>query len=286
MADTQEPLWIRDNVWRQGQVLGVEALRVLGLSHSAFPEDTAVVVISHDCDLANENLTAEPYIEVVIGRRVPSMKGDFSWAKSPRTLHLEYSLCGSPTFIELVAADKVSIDKNVLAPFLPDLAYQLCPKSLSGLRHWLAVRYNRAAYPDQFVDRMKDTKLDEKLAKRIRKYPAISTIFFDVDRGMVLDHTDGSAYELSIVLSYIPGEDPNATYDLVFPAEEEIEKLVVDRTFDAKTETWKGIRLRKCTLISEDELTVSQARLLSQWHLEYMSLRAEDDQPAPYGVRT
>jgi len=215
---------------------------------------------------------------------VATAKGDFAWGKSPRTLHLEYNQSGAPAFIELVATDKLSIDKNLLAAFAPDAAYQLSPKSVSGLRHWLSVRYNRAAYPDQFVDRMKDAKLDEKLASRIRKYPAISTIFFDVDSGEEKDHSDGSPYELSVILAYVPGEDPDTTFDLVFPAEDEIERLFVERVYDAKTETWKGIALRRCILVSEDDLTVSRARMLSQWRLEHMSLRADDGQPAPYGV--
>lgn len=285
MEDAQVPEWSRDTPWRQGQLLGIEAVEALGFAHPEFPTDSAVVVISHDCDLANDNLKAEPFVEVVIGRKLATAKGDFAWGKSPRTLHLEYSQSGAPVFIELVATDKVCIDKNLLASFVPDATYQLSPKFLSALRHWLSVRYNRAAYPDQFVDRMKDAKLDEKLANRVRKYPDISTIFFDVDRGEEKDHSDGSPYELSIILAYVPGDDPDATFDRLSSAEDEIEQLFKERAYDAKTETWKGIALRRCILVSEDDLTVSQARMLSQWRLEHMSLRAEDDQPAPYGVQ-
>lgn len=285
MSVTQTPQWTRDTPWRQGQVLGIEAAESLGLEHPDCPADTAVVVISHDCDLANDNLKAEPFVEAVIGRKVATAKGDFSWGKSPRTLHLEYTQNGAQVFLELVATDKLCIEKNLLAPFVPDAAFQLSPKSLSGLRHWLSVRYNRAAYSDHFVDRMKSTKLDEKLASRIRKYPAISTIFFDVDRGEEIEHSEDSPHELSIILAYVPGDDPDATFDQVSPAEDEIEQLFADRAYDAQTETWKGIALRKCILVSEDDLTVSQARRFTQWRLEHMSLRADDGQPAPYGVQ-
>lgn len=284
MAEDQAPQWTHETPWRQGQVLSIEAVEALGLMHPEYPADSAVVVISHDCDLVNDNLKAEPYVEVVIGRKVTTVQGNFTWGKSPRTLHLEYNQSGAQVFIELVASDKLSIDKSLLAPFAPDAAYRLSSKSLSVLRNWLSVRYKRAAYPDHFVARMRDTKLDEKLAGRIRKYPAISTIFFDVDRGEEKDHSDGSPYELSVILAYVPGDDPDATFDLVSPAEDEIEQLFVERAYNAETETWKGIALRKCVLVSEDDLTVSQARMLSQWRLEHMSLRADDDQPVPYGV--
>jgi hypothetical protein len=89
---------------------------------------------------------------------------------------------------------------------------------------------------------------------------------------------------LSIILAYLPGDDPDETFDQVFPVEDEIEQLFAAGAYDAKSETWKGIALRSCVLISEDNLTVSQARKLSQWRLEHMSLRAADGQFSPYGV--
>ncbi len=281
---SQAPQWTRDNPWRQGQVLGVEALESLNFKHPEYPSDTVAVVIGHDCDLANTNLNIEPYVEVVVGRKVAVAKGDLTWGKSPRTLHLEFTRSSDQVIIELAATSKCNVDKGLLAPFEPDTSYELSSKSLSGLRHWLSVRYNRTAYADEFVKRMNSAKLDDKLATRIRKYPAISTIFFDVDRGEEKDHSDGSPYELSVILAYVPGEDPEVTFKMVNPAEEEIESLFVERAYDSKTDTWKGIALRKCILISEDDLTVSQARNLSQWRLEHMSLRADDGQPAPYGV--
>ena len=284
MEVTLSPRWTRTTPWRQGQVLGTESINALKLVDSEYLAECAVVVISHDCDVANDNLIAEPFVEVVIGRKVAAAKGDFAWGKSPRTLHLEYSRADGRVFIELVATQKTLIDKNHLAQFLPDATYYLSQKSLYVLRNWLSVRYNRAAYPDQFINRMKDTKLDEKLANRIRKYPDISTVFFDLDRGEDRDHSDGSPYELSVILAYAPGEESDITSDQVSSAEEEIKQLFVDRAYDPKTKSWNGIALRKCLLVSEDDITIAQSRKLSQWRLEHLSLRADDDQPVPCGV--
>ena len=255
MEVTLSPQWTRNTPWHQGQVLGTETMNALKLVDSEYLAECAVVVISHDCDLANDNLIAEPFVEVVIGRKLAAAKGDFAWGKSPRTLHLEYSRSGLRVFIELVATQKTRIDKNHLARFAPDASYYLSQKSLYVLRNWLSVRYNRAAYPDQFVNRMKDTKLDEKLANRIRKYPDISTIFFDLDRGEERDHSDGSPYELSVILAFVPGDEPDSTFAQVSSAEDEIKQLFVDRVFDPRTESWKGISLRECLLVSEDDFT-------------------------------
>jgi hypothetical protein len=48
----------------------MEAAHELGLMHSEAPDDTCVVVISHDCDLAND-IDIEPEVELIPGRILP-----------------------------------------------------------------------------------------------------------------------------------------------------------------------------------------------------------------------
>lgn len=262
--------------------MSADALDALDLRHGADPDATCVVVISHDCDLANDHLASEPSVEIILGRVVPNANGNFSWGKAPRTLHLEMLHNGHPVVIELVATQKQQIPKPQLAAFSHDPAFHLAPRMLSVLRHWLAVRYRRAAFADPFVERMENTKLGTRLARLLEPYgDVISAIFFDVDYGEERDHSDGSPYELSIVLTYVPGDDPDAAYEEAEPVESAVEKLFSSRLFDKTSETWKEIALRKCALISEDDLSVSQAKLFMQWRLEHMSLRSEEDHPCP-----
>lgn len=89
MAEGADPIWTRDTPWRQGHLLPSEAVVHLRLANAQAAEDLRVVVISHDCDLANDNLDAEPDVEVLVASAVPALKGNFAWGKSPRTLHLE-----------------------------------------------------------------------------------------------------------------------------------------------------------------------------------------------------
>lgn len=63
--------------------------------------------------------------------------------------------------------------------------------------------------------------------------------------------------------------------------ESAVEKLFAEKHFDKGTGQWKDIALKSCLAISEDDLTVSKAKLLTQWRLEHMTLRAEGPQPAP-----
>ncbi|MDP1526399.1 MAG: hypothetical protein Q8M20_11360 [Rhodocyclaceae bacterium] len=274
-------IWTRDTPWRQGHVLTEDAIRALGLTHPETPDSTCAVVISHDCDLANHDLQVEPNVEIIIGRHLPEGNGNYFWAKAPRTLHVDVLRANTPAVVELVATAKTVVLKEKLAAFTPDPAYSFPGKSLSALRSWLGVRYNRAAFPDPFVDRLSQFKVDKRLAKIIEPVGnLLSAVYFDVDGSKEIDHTDGSPYDLKIVLAYPPGDDPEQTADEVEKLEAAIEDLFSKKYFDQATGIWNGIALKGCMSISEDDLIVSKARLLTQWRLEYMTLKADEEQPS------
>ena len=66
--------------------------------------------------------------------------------------------------------------------------------------------------------------------------------------------------------------------DEVEKLEAAIEDLFTKKLFDEATGKWNGIALKACMSISEDDLPVSKARLLTQWRLEYMTLKADEEQ--------
>lgn len=86
---------------------------------------------------------------------------------------------------------------------------------------------------------------------------------------------------LKIVLAYPPSDDPEQTADEVEKLETAIANLFEERHFDQTSGKWNGIALTLCMSISEDDLRVSTARLLTQWRLEYMTLKADEKQPSP-----
>lgn len=263
--------------WRQGSVLCAAAANALGLKNSIDAMATVVVVVSHDCDLAIENLSTEPYAEVIVGRRVAAPDGNFSWGKAPRTLHLCMVCDGAQVTVELIATNKLLVPKQELAQYEPDSELSLDGRGLAVLRGWLSARYNRTAFPDAFVARMKDTKLDSKLAKLLEPFgELISFIYFDIDKGQVLERPDNIPYELSIVLVYPPGDDPDEVLDEVDKVVDAVEKLC-----ELRLKTKSDIVLVKCIAISEDDISISEARVLMHWRLEHMTLKADEDHPGP-----
>jgi hypothetical protein len=241
-----------------------------------------VVVISHDCDLANHDLQVEPHVEIIIGRHLQEGKGHYFWAKAPRTLHVDVLRDDTPAIVELVATAKGVVPKEALAAFAPDAAFSFSGKSLSVLRSWLGVRYNRAAFPDLFVNRLSQFKVDKRLVKMIEPIGnLLSAVYFDLDGGKDIDHSDGSPFALKIVLTYPLGNDPEQAGDEVEKLEADIVDIFSKKHFDQATGKWNGIALIGCMSISEDDLPVSRARLLTQWQLEYMTLKAENEQTPP-----
>lgn len=288
MPEEQQQKWTRQTTWRQGDVFGVDAAAAFGLSHQDKSSETCVVVISHDCDIVHDDLADEPAVEVIVGRIIPGAKGSLEWAKSPRTLHLEMLRSGASVTVELVATDKRSVPKEGLAKFLHETSFALTHRGLLVLRRWLGVRYNRAAFPDVFVNRMGERphEMTKRLAKVLDRYgKLITAVFFDVDRGREVDRSSGNPYDLSIVLTFDSGEDSEQAQKDAKRAEAEVAKLFEDRLYDREKETWSLIHLLKCEAISEEVLTVAKARALSEWRFEHLSLRADEEQLLPLGAK-
>lgn len=167
--------------------------------------------------------------------------------------------------------------KKLLARYLPDERFSLDAVGLNTLRRWLAARYNRTAFPDSFVDRMKTTGLDERLTRLLKPHGELfSFVYFRLDEGKLFEHKPGAPHELSIFLVYPAGNDPIKSAD----AAQSVASVIQDE-FENKLLGSHLISFRFCEPISEDDISVSQAKLLHQWRLEYMTLRARVEQPGP-----
>lgn len=282
MADEAQVEWTRVTPWRQGFVINAASAAELGFVHPTSPARTCVVVVSHDCDLAIDDLNIEPEVEVIVGSLVDAVNGNYAWGKAPRTLHLPMNRAGAEVVVALVATSKDVVSKSVLAKHAPNADFVLDPKGLSVLRNWLGARYNRTAFPDEFANRMKSTKLDVKLVKLLEPHgQLISFVYFDIDGGELVERKEGDPYELSIVVVFNPGEDPDDAANRADDVAEAVAKGCVERLATKDGAPNKNIRLKACFPMSEDDLAVSKARVLMQWRLEYLSLRADDGQPGP-----
>lgn len=271
--------WSRDTPWRQGHLLGKDAIEALGLRNATAPSETLVIVASHDCDLAQAPAW-EPVVEVVVGRLVTDKDGNCTHAKSARKLHIEFA--GAAVFCaEFEATAKLCIDKHALNDFVPHPEAHLSPENQTIFQMWLASRYRRSAFPDEFERRLiKELKLHEKIAKAVKPHgELIAGVFFDVDEGAEVTR-DGpdDTYTLDITILHSAVPDFDTAEKAADTAAKAIEKAFKDKLFDP-TKTWQYIELRSCDPVSESVMTYQQFKQLKRWRLEHISLAAEPQQP-------
>jgi hypothetical protein len=270
--------WSRATLWRQGHLLSADAVEALGLSHPTASERTLAIVASHDCDLAQAPIN-EPFVELLIGRTVDELDGNFTHAKVPRRLHL---MLGDevPCLAEFEATAKVSIAKEALGEFAPRSESYLSPEGASTFQFWLASRYRRSAFPDEFEQRLKHQKLADKISKALKPHgDLISGIFFDVDEGREVTREGAEdLYTLDIYVLHPAEPDFAKAEAAATRSVEVISKAFTERLFNP-TRTWRYIELRACEVVGESVLTYQQFKQLKRWRLDYLSLA--DDPPQP-----
>lgn len=271
--------WNRDTPWRQGHLLNTDAIAALGLRHNTSPEATVAVVASHDCDLAQDP-EFEPLVEVLIGCPVAEKDGNCTHAKNARRLHVEFT--GASAFWgEFEATAKVSVGKWALNEFRPRADAILPPESRATFQMWLASRYRRSAFPDEFERRLtRETKLAEKIAKAVKPHGELITgVFFDVDEGIeVIRDGPDDTYTLDITILH--AADPN--FEVAEKAADTAAKAI-EQAFKEKllapARKWQLIELRSCEPVSESVLTYQQFKQLKRWRLDHVSLAANPQQP-------
>ena len=249
--------WNRDTPWRQGHLLGSDAVAALGLRHCIEPEQTLVIVASHDCDLT-QHPDGEPVVEVVVGRLLADKDGTYAHSKSARKLHVEFA-GSSACWGEFEATAKVTLDKWLLNEFKPRTDATLSPEDQATFQMWLASRYRRSAFPDDFERRLiRETKLHEGV---------------EVTR-VGPDDT----YILDITIMHRAEPDFDTAEKAADTAAKAIEKAFKEKLF-APTKTWQHIELRSCEPLSESVLTYEVFKQLKRWRLDHISLAADPQQP-------
>lgn len=270
--------WDRTTPWRQGNVLDSIAISALHIAHPEFTTETAAIVISHDCDLAQSS-SVETFVEVIVGRKIAQSDGNYTHAKNARVLHLPcMAEGGGEVVLELSAIDKQLISKDDLAAFSPDSGLRLEPNERSILQRWLSLRYRRAAFPDEFDRRMRQSGVSERITRVLKRNGKnLRAIFFDVDEGREIARSGADdVYELSIYLLYDTQVDSDAA-----DREANEVKNAIEAVFKARCCSdgvrWQNIELRECIVVSDQAMTVAQSHALRSWHADHISLR--DDPP-------
>lgn len=268
--------WNREILWRQGHLLDSGTIKALGISDSESPEKTAVIIVSHDCDLV-QSIQREPHVEVIVGRLFPGKPdGNFTYSKNARKLHLEILQGNQTAVLELISTGKRSISKKELLGAHPDPDLKVGRRGLEILQNWLAARYRRAAFPDEFDHRLKnETGMREKIRAILKRNGAhIDSIFFDLDNGEEVVHNGiDDPFKLGVYLVYSTETDEEVAMKEAEEAAGLIEKAFEEKCL--KEQCWQWVELVECTAVADSSLTFLQSRILKEWRADDLSLRAD-----------
>ncbi len=221
-------------------------------------ENSVIIIVSQDCDIVN-NTSKEPFVEFIYGRIIEGEpNGNFINGKNPRTLHIKIS----STTYEFVIHDRFRVYKKNIEEINNDETYnKLQSDNLDILKKWIAKRYTRAAFPDEFNKRLKDNHIDKQIVKtEISK--GVSCVLIDIPEE---EYPPGRAYEPHIIV--VTPE----------PIEEEKEnqiREVYEKGFFFENKIYPDIKI-----LPEDDITIKILRRYKRWDMDFYSL-SEGEQPA------
>jgi hypothetical protein len=266
------PEWGRDTPWRQGSLVSASDLLTAGVTLAGGEEGVVGVVASHDCDIANSP-DIEPNIEIVLARLDQPENGNFSHGKNSRTLQINVHREGeSHARAELSAVQKISVSKNNLigVPVGETLG-----DDKQILQRWLASRYRRSAFSDDFDQRLDNTKLRAKLLDILKKHPSyIGGIFFEVDDGEEVAHAgEDDPYALRIHVLYVTNSDPQLAKTDAEAVCTKITDAFKGKCFQKGA--WKWIELADCKSISDEALSLAQSSRWQRWNADHISYRTD-----------
>jgi len=147
---------------------------------------------------------------------------------------------------------------------------------------WLASRYRRSAFSDEFEKRLtKESKLADKIAKTVKPHgDLIAGVFFDVDEGREVQRQGpNDTYTLDITILHAAEPNFEAAENAANSVANTIKAAFKEKLFNDAS-GWQHIELRYCDVISESAMTYYHFKMLKRWRLEHISLANDPQDPA------
>ena len=196
MKDTE---YFRKNGWHQGNIIDDEATVHVLLENSYWyklpdcKSPAFLIVISHDCDILNNKLEDEPYIDLLSGF-FENRDGNFFYGKNPRRLQIEFG----EKIIGLNANETIRVTKDLFEALNPKHSSMTLNKNdIKHIVNWISRRYSRAAFPDEFNNRL---KVSNQQIDKTTKNPLmnnVSLIFVDISNEELKTEDE---YEITMII--------------------------------------------------------------------------------------
>ena len=266
--------WDRLTPWRQGYFLSDCTVSTLHALLGTEGDDAVALVVSHDCDLM-QGPDVEPVVEVIVGRRILAPDGNFTHGKNPRRLHLQGQKGSDPVWIDLNATNRRMIPKEEFADAKPNEDLKIETKERNTLQFWLAARYRRSAFPDEFDRRLVETGIGARLRRILKSEGThILAVFFDLDEGEERENVnEQDTYSLAVDLVYSTAHDSSTAQASAEEVQKKFEEAFQTCCYDQSTKTWRSIELSSCESIADEAITFAMSLRLKRWNVDDISFR-------------
>jgi hypothetical protein len=258
---------IRTNRWRQGSIFRQEDHhRLTDLLRVEIPRGTRVVVVTQDCDVVHSSIEGEPFIEVLFARSLEAPPdGSVTYGKNPRRLQIPITLPSSQHYYECLAHLRYVLDRNILSGLSPDPGCIVESAALKIVRSWLAARYTRTAFPDEFNKRIAVVLRGQSRILKT-KGDSLSGIYIAVTPWEELDAN--GIYRLQLYATIEPDKWADAGI------RSEMESVIAQ--IATAIDGCEGVEVENFELRSEDNITLADLRFLRRWDYDYLSYRDPD----------
>ena len=252
---------LRENGWRQGIIVSASYIFEGLPDGSPAANDDHAMIVSQSCDLLHHKLENEPCAQLLILKSVASGNPEVLHGRNPRLLHFQ-SLDGR--WFEAWAWNQVVIPRDHLVEKTALREIELAPRVLRSVLNWLAKRFTRIAFPNEFNDALKaKSGAIGKLLKD--NHELFTEILLHISPFDELEA--GGNYELACYL--LMAVETHADPAQVTRAREVAAKL--EKFFEDS-----GIDVAECSPVSEAEMTVAELNELVRWDYDHLTHRASD----------
>ena len=130
--------------------------------------------MSHSCDILHKE-EDEPYIDLLIGRK-NKKNNIFLQGRNPRRLQIEHT----KEAIEFLVHNILHVEKKKFEAVNPKKSSIILNKNdIKLIIKWVAKRYTRAAFPDEFSKRLPRKQIEELQKNDLMKI--VTLIFIDIN---------------------------------------------------------------------------------------------------------
>ncbi len=184
------------------------------------------------------------------------MDGSYLHGKNPRRLHFEHD----GKSYEAVARRRFGTSREVLLKFSAGSLPPLSKKLTSQIANWIAKRYKRPAFPDEFNKRVDNREIGNIIDKA---HEFLRSILISV-RPPDEELPHGQPYTVS--LFGVMAHD-----DYLDEHKREACQTVIDEV-ESVLSGCEGINVEDCMLRSDQEISLADLDYLAEWDFDYLTV--------------